>query len=51
MLTGVDIWQNKTRAKKIAEMGLSEEEAARQGHINAEMDMPDSENIFFTYSY
>ena len=47
----VDIWQNKRRAAKIAELGLTIEEAARQGHLNAEMDMTDTENIFFQYSY
>lgn len=47
----IDIWQNKKRAKKIIELGLSEEETARQGHMNAETDMTDTDNIFFTYSY
>jgi hypothetical protein len=47
----LDIWQNKRRAAQIAALGLTNEEATRQGHMNAEMDMTDTENIFFKYSY
>jgi ACS family allantoate permease-like MFS transporter len=41
--------QNKRRAKKIAELGMSEEESRRQGLLNAEDDMTDFENIHFVY--
>ena len=46
-----DIWENKRRAKIIAEQGLSAEEAERQGKRNAEADMTDRENIYFKYQY
>ncbi|KAF9878393.1 hypothetical protein CkaCkLH20_03885 [Colletotrichum karsti] len=41
--------QNRRRAKKIAESGLSEEECRRQGLLNAEDDMTDFDNIHFVY--
>lgn len=44
-----DVWQNKRRAKKIAEMGISPEESARIGAMNAEADMTDFDNIHFKY--
>ncbi|KAL5319059.1 hypothetical protein ACEPPN_014129 [Leptodophora sp. 'Broadleaf-Isolate-01'] len=43
------VWQNKRRAKKIAEMGISPEESARIGAMNAEADMTDFDNIHFKY--
>lgn len=42
--------ENKKRAALIAEMGLTEEESAHQGRLNAESDMTDVENIHFKYS-
>ncbi|KXJ90351.1 major facilitator superfamily domain-containing protein [Microdochium bolleyi] len=45
------VWENKRRAKIIAERGISEEEALRLGKLNAEADMTDRENIFFKYQY
>ncbi|KAJ5272457.1 MFS general substrate transporter [Penicillium angulare] len=44
------IWQNKRRAKLIADLGMSEEESGHQGRLNAELDMTDYENIRFKYS-
>ncbi|KAK0120314.1 hypothetical protein ONS95_011720 [Cadophora gregata] len=41
--------QNKRRAKKIAEMGISPDESARIGAMNAEADMNDFDNIHFKY--
>ncbi|KAH7410564.1 major facilitator superfamily domain-containing protein [Cadophora sp. MPI-SDFR-AT-0126] len=43
------VWQNKRRAKKIAEMGISPEESARIGAMNAEADITDFDNIHFKY--
>lgn len=51
VLTRKDIWQNKKRARLIAEMGISPEESARLGQLNAEADMTDRENIHFKYKY
>lgn len=51
VLTRTDIWQNKKRAQLIAEMGISQEESARLGQLNAEADMTDRENIHFKYKY
>ncbi|KAL4877384.1 major facilitator superfamily domain-containing protein [Aspergillus karnatakaensis] len=45
------IWENKRRAKIIAEQGISEEESERLGKLNAEADMTDRENIHFKYKY
>ncbi|KAH7029875.1 major facilitator superfamily domain-containing protein [Microdochium trichocladiopsis] len=45
------IWENRRRAKIIAERGISAEEAERLGKLNAEADMTDRENIFFKYQY
>jgi hypothetical protein len=45
-----DSWQNNRRAKAIAESGISPEEAATRGRINAEAGMTDFENIYFKYS-
>ncbi|KAJ1328156.1 MFS transporter ACS family allantoate permease [Microdochium nivale] len=45
------VWENKRRAKIIAERGISEEEVVRLGKLNAEADMTDRENIFFKYQY
>lgn len=44
------VWQNKTRAAKIAEMGISAEEAERRGQIEGAKDVTDTKNIFFRYS-
>lgn len=46
-----DIWQNKRRARLVADMGLTPEESLHQGALNAESDMTDFENIHFRYSY
>lgn len=51
MLGIEDVWENKRRAKIIAERGISEEEVVRLGKLNAEADMTDRENIFFKYQY
>lgn len=48
---GLDIWENRRRAKIIQEQGISEEESERLGKINAEADMTDRENIHFRYKY
>jgi len=45
----LDLWQNKKRARIIAESGISEEDAMIQGRINAEADMTDFDNIYFKY--
>ncbi|KAL2822888.1 major facilitator superfamily domain-containing protein [Aspergillus granulosus] len=45
------VWENKRRAKIIAEMGISEEESERLGKVNAENDMTDRENVHFRYKY
>lgn len=45
-----DVWENRRRAKIIAERGISAEEAERLGKLNAEADMTDRENIFFKYT-
>ncbi|KAI1877364.1 hypothetical protein JX265_003372 [Neoarthrinium moseri] len=45
------IWENKRRAKILAEQGISEEESERIGRLNAEADMTDRENIHFKYRY
>ncbi|KAL4792474.1 major facilitator superfamily domain-containing protein [Aspergillus venezuelensis] len=45
------IWENKRRAKIVAEMGIDQEESARLGKINAENDMTDRENVHFRYKY
>lgn len=50
LTTSVDQRENKKRAALIAEMGLTEEESAHQGRLNAESDMTDVENIHFKYS-
>ncbi|KAL7935687.1 major facilitator superfamily domain-containing protein [Trichoderma chlorosporum] len=42
--------ENKRRAKKIAEMGMTPEQSARQGKINGESDMTDRQNLHFKYS-
>jgi hypothetical protein len=46
-----DVWENKRRAKLIAEQGIDAEESERLGKINAEADMTDMENIHFKYKY
>jgi hypothetical protein len=46
----LDVWQNTRRECIIREMGLSEEESAHQGRINAELDVTDYGNIHFRYS-
>ncbi|KAL4862598.1 hypothetical protein BDV12DRAFT_207098 [Aspergillus spectabilis] len=45
------IWENKRRARLIAEQGISEEETERLGKLNAEADMTDRENSHFKYKY
>ncbi|KAL2210225.1 MFS general substrate transporter [Sarocladium strictum] len=45
------VWENKRRAKLIAEQGIDAEESERLGKINAEADMTDMENIHFKYKY
>ncbi|KAK4080977.1 hypothetical protein Trihar35433_2082 [Trichoderma harzianum] len=42
--------QNRRRAKKIAEMGITPEESIYQGKINGESDMTDWQNIHFRYN-
>ncbi|KAH0531310.1 hypothetical protein TsFJ059_000160 [Trichoderma semiorbis] len=42
--------QNRRRAKKIAEMGMTPEESIYQGKINGESDMTDWQNIHFRYN-
>ncbi|KAJ4203428.1 hypothetical protein FSOLCH5_007733 [Fusarium solani] len=44
------VWQNRRRDKAVEEMGMTKEEAERQGRLNAESDMTDYENIHFRYS-
>jgi hypothetical protein len=41
------VWQNKRRDAKVAAMGLTPEQCAIQGRINAENDMTDWANIHF----
>ncbi|KEZ46542.1 hypothetical protein SAPIO_CDS0336 [Scedosporium apiospermum] len=50
-LPGLNIWENRRRAKLIREQGISEEESERIGTANAEADMTDRENIHFKYKY
>ncbi|KAF4496250.1 major facilitator superfamily transporter [Fusarium agapanthi] len=50
-LPGLNIWENRRRAKMIREQGISEEESERLGRLNAEGDMTDRENIHFKYKY
>ncbi|KAL3475449.1 MFS general substrate transporter [Aspergillus californicus] len=45
------IWENRRRAHIIAEMGVSPEDCARLGKLNAESDMTDRENVYFRYQY
>lgn len=49
-LIAADIYQNKRRDRLVARMGMSAEEAEREGKINAEEDMTDVENLHFRYS-
>lgn len=42
--------QNKRKAKMVAELGLTPEQSAHEGQLNAESDMTDWENIHFKYS-
>ncbi|KAL6690541.1 MFS general substrate transporter [Trichoderma pleuroticola] len=42
--------QNRRRAKKVAEMGMTPEESIYQGKINGESDMTDWQNIHFRYN-
>ncbi|KAL4933765.1 major facilitator superfamily domain-containing protein [Aspergillus undulatus] len=50
-LPGLNIWENKRRAKLVAQMGIDEEESERLGKMNAEADMTDRENVHFWYKY
>jgi hypothetical protein len=43
------VWQNKRRDAKVAELGMTPEESALQGRINAENDMTDWANIHFRW--
>ncbi|RDW61677.1 hypothetical protein BP5796_11569 [Coleophoma crateriformis] len=45
------VWINKKRDRQVAAMGLTADERERQGHLNAEMDKTDTENIHFRYSF
>ncbi|KAH8895550.1 MFS general substrate transporter [Thozetella sp. PMI_491] len=45
------VWENRRRAKIIAEQGHHPEEIERLGRLNAESDMTDRENIYFKYQY
>jgi hypothetical protein len=40
-------WQNNGRDRLVAEMGLTPEQSAHQGKLNAEEDMSDWSNIHF----
>ncbi|KAK4546512.1 hypothetical protein LTR36_001729 [Oleoguttula mirabilis] len=45
------IWQNRKRARMVAEQGISLEDSERLGELNAEADMTDRDNIHFRYQY
>lgn len=43
-------YQNSSREKRVAAMGLDAEECRKMGLLNAEEDMDDFENVFFRYA-
>ncbi|SPO43184.1 probable DAL5 - Allantoate and ureidosuccinate permease [Moesziomyces antarcticus] len=45
------IAENRRRRKRLAEMGVSEEERLLKNKINGELDMTDNKNIYFLYAW